>query len=88
VRGVAKLTYEDAYSVIEPQITSAGIHVFPFAPAFPVDVRFMRWGSKRDIRMNCHDYFELLCVHSGEVAYQVQDQHFHLRQSDLFLTGC
>lgn len=29
--------YEDAYGVIEPQITADGIHVYPFDPAFPLD---------------------------------------------------
>jgi AraC-like DNA-binding protein/quercetin dioxygenase-like cupin family protein len=81
------IVYEDAYSIIEPQINSEGAHVFPFDPTFPVQVRFLSFGKNREIRLNRHDYFELLYVHSGEVIYQVQDRRMRLSEGELFLMG-
>ena len=80
------IAYEDAYAVIEPAIAE-GVHQHPFDAACPIDVRFLRFGKKREIRMNRHDYFELLYVSRGEVIYEVQDRHLHLRQGDLFVIG-
>jgi AraC-like DNA-binding protein len=82
----APVAYEDAYSVIEPAI-AGGVHQHPFDPACPVDVRFLRFGEKRDIRMNRHDYFEMLYLSRGEVVYEVQDRHFSMHAGDLFVIG-
>ena len=76
MRGTSSISYEDAFSVIEPQIAE-GVHVYPFDDECPLDVRFLRFGRKRDIRLNRHEYFELLFARSGEVVYQVQDRAFH-----------
>lgn len=86
MRGISSISYEDAFSVIEPQIAE-GVHVYPFDDECPLDVRFLRFGRKRDIRLNRHEYFELLFAHSGEVVYQVQDRSFHMDPGDLFVMG-
>jgi AraC-like DNA-binding protein/quercetin dioxygenase-like cupin family protein len=87
VRHVAPLRWQAAYDLIEPQINAEGIHVFPFRPEFPIDVRFLNFAEHADIRSNRHDYFELLYVYSGQVVYQVQDRQFRLREGDLFVMG-
>lgn len=87
MRPALRQPWEDAYAVIEPQINADSVHVWPFHPEFPVDVRFLRFAPKIDIRMNRHDYFELLYVCSGAVTYQVQNQFYPLRTGDLFLMG-
>ncbi|MGH9627768.1 MAG: AraC family transcriptional regulator [Bryobacteraceae bacterium] len=79
--------WEDAHSVIEPQITADSVHIWPFQPDFPIDVRFLRFAPKREIRMNRHDYFELLYVFSGAVTFQVQDRFYQVGPRDLFLVG-
>jgi len=86
LRRTASISYEDAFSVIEPQIAE-GVHRHPFDDNCPVDVRFLRFGRKRDIRLNRHEYFELLFVCSGEVVYQVHDRTLHMAQGDLFVIG-
>lgn len=86
MRRISSISYEDAFSVIEPQIAE-GLHRHPFDDECPVDVRFLRFGRKRDIRLNRHEYFELLFVLSGEVVYQVQDRTFHMDRGDLFVMG-
>ena len=37
----------------------------------------------RDVRMNRHDYFELLFLYSGEAVLQIQERYFTLRERDL-----
>jgi AraC-like DNA-binding protein len=87
MRSPSKPRWEDAFAVIEPQINADSVHVWPFHPEFPVDVRFLRFGANHDIRMNRHDYFELLYVCSGSVIYQVRDQLCPLETGDLFVMG-
>jgi AraC-like DNA-binding protein/mannose-6-phosphate isomerase-like protein (cupin superfamily) len=79
--------WEDAYSAIEPQINADGVHEWTFQSDFPVDVRFLKFGRKRDIRLNRHEYFELLYLQSGQVTYEVQGSECVLREGDLFVIG-
>jgi AraC-like DNA-binding protein len=83
-RGVS---WEDAYQFIEPKINACSVHEWQFRPEFPIDVRFLRFRAKRSIRMNRHDYFEILYLASGEASYQVQDRLFPMQPGDLFLVG-
>ncbi len=87
MRQVAPIKWQGAYGLIEPQISGEGIHVFPFRPEFPIDVRFLAFGEEAQIRLNRHDYFELLYLHSGEVVYQVQDRCYRMTAGDLFVMG-
>lgn len=87
MRRSPKYPWEDAYSVIEPQITADSVHHWPFLPDFPVDVRFLRFGTRHSIRTNRHEYFELMYVVSGEVTYQVHDRFCEVGPGDLFLVG-
>jgi quercetin dioxygenase-like cupin family protein len=82
-----KLVYEDAFTVIEPHINSAGIHDHPFDPAFPADVRFCCFEKARRFRLNRHAYYELLHVQSGEITFRVQDHEVLVREGDLFVMG-
>jgi AraC-like DNA-binding protein/quercetin dioxygenase-like cupin family protein len=82
-----KVVWEDAYSIIEPQITAEGVHVWPFDPTFPVDVRYLVFKRRHEIRLNRHDYFELLYFHSGEAIYRVQSRTLKVREGDLFVMG-
>ncbi len=84
---LSRIHWEDAYSIIAPQITAEMAHIWPFFADFPIDVRFLRFGPKRDIRLNWHEYFEILYLQSGEVAYEVQGRHLPLKQGDLFIVG-
>jgi AraC-like DNA-binding protein/mannose-6-phosphate isomerase-like protein (cupin superfamily) len=87
MRRCEPVVWEDAYSAIEPQINADGVHEWRFHSEFPIDVRFLKFGRKRDIRLNRHDYFEMLYVQSGEVTYEVQGEEYHLREADLFIIG-
>jgi AraC-like DNA-binding protein len=82
-----RIHWEDAYRVIEPQISAAGEHVWPFDRSFPLDVRYLAFQGKSSIALNRHDYYELLYLHTGEVVCQVQDQFVRIREGDLFVMG-
>ena len=77
--------WENVHEVVDSQIRADGSHVWPFNPAFPVEVRSFVFGRKRNIRLTRHNYFELLYVHSGEATYQVQDHEIVARQGDLLV---
>lgn len=80
---MAKLKLENAFSVIDPQINAEGVHVWPFDPAFPLDVRFYVWDKRHHIRMNRHDYFEVFYLQTGELVCRIQDREFQMRSGDL-----
>jgi AraC-like DNA-binding protein/mannose-6-phosphate isomerase-like protein (cupin superfamily) len=73
-------------SEIETQINAEGVHIWPFEAEFPIDVRFLAI-EPRPVRMNRHDYFELLYCYSGEVTLQVQEDHVTVKEGDLFIIG-
>lgn len=82
-----KATWQNASSILEPQINAEGVHSWPFDPAFPIDIRFLVFGHQHDIRMNRHDYFELLYGYSGETTFQVQGRSITIKKGDLFIMG-
>lgn len=76
-------SWENAFSVIDPQITADGAHVRPFDPALPVDVRFYLYDRRHQIRMNRHDYFEVFYLASGALTCRIQDRSFRMSSGDL-----
>jgi AraC-like DNA-binding protein/quercetin dioxygenase-like cupin family protein len=79
--------WEKAYAIIEPQIDSNGIHRWPFDPRFPIDVRFFIFGPRGGVRMNRHDYLEILYILQGEVRFQIQQRTVTARRGDLLVIG-
>lgn len=80
---MAKLKRENAFSLIDPQINAEGVHVWPFDPSFPLDVRFYVWDKRHHIRMNRHEYFEIFYLQAGELVCRIQDREFRMRGGDL-----
>ncbi len=78
-----KLHWENAFSLIDPQINAEGVHLWPFDAACPVDVRFYLYDRRHHIRMNRHDYFEIFYLQAGELICQIQDRVFPMRAGDL-----
>lgn len=79
--------WESALRVIEPQITTSGLHVWPFEPSFPVDVRFFLLNRKHDIPMHRPDHLEVIYIESGEVVYQSQRRECLLRKGDIVVAS-
>jgi AraC-like DNA-binding protein len=78
---------EDHFRLVEPQINAEGVHVWPFDPSFPVDVRFMTGGLRRNVRMNRHDYFEVMYLCSGATDLHIQDRSMPFGEGDLSVIG-
>lgn len=78
---------EEAYRLIEPQINPEGVHIWPFDPSFPIDVVFQFFSPKRQIRMNRHDFFELLYVCSGSANLLIHDRELPAGEGDLLVIG-
>jgi AraC-like DNA-binding protein len=78
---------EDLYRVVAPQINAEGVHVWPFDPAFPIDVRFLLLGRRHNVRMNRHDFFELIYVFAGSADLQIHERTLLLGNGDLAVIG-
>jgi len=78
---------EDQVRVVEPQINAEGIHLWPFDPAFPVDVRFMKIGLGHNVRKNRHDYFEIAYLCRGAASLEIQDRSLPIQEGDLAVVG-
>jgi hypothetical protein len=75
------------FSLLEPQINSEGIHVWPFDVSCPVDVLFLTDDGRHPVRMNRHGYFEVLYVCSGSADCHIQDRILPLNEGDLAIVG-
>ncbi len=82
-----KKSCRDLFSLLEPQINSEGIHVWPFDVSCPVDVLFLTDDGRRSVRMNRHGYFEVLYVCSGSADCHIQDRILPLNEGDLAIIG-
>ncbi|MBZ5591086.1 MAG: AraC family transcriptional regulator [Acidobacteriia bacterium] len=78
---------EDHFRVVEPQINAEGIHVWPFDPSFPVDVRFMTTGLRQNVRTNRHDYFEVMYLCAGAADLHVQDRLLPFHEGEVSVIG-
>jgi AraC-like DNA-binding protein len=81
------VTWQNAYDFINPRIDSSGFHVWSFDPSFPLEVQFWYYNWPRQIRMNRHDYLELIFVDHGNVSFQIQDRLFDIHEGDLIVVG-
>ena len=82
-----ELHWESALRVIEPQITNQGLHVWPFNPSFPVDVRFFLLNRQREIPLVRPDHLEVIYIESGEVVYESREGQCLLKKGDIVVVG-
>jgi AraC-like DNA-binding protein/mannose-6-phosphate isomerase-like protein (cupin superfamily) len=84
---VPKGSCKDHFSVIEPQINAEGVHVWPFDASCPVDVLFLTEDGRHSLRMNRHEYFEILYLCSGSANCHIQDRLIPFSEGDLAIVG-
>ena len=77
--------WEDVRAVVEPQVNAEGVHVWPFNPACPVDVRFFQFRRRSYVRLRRHDYFEVLYMYSGRMDCQIRARGMTLNPGDLMV---
>lgn len=82
-----RAVWEGVHTTIGGQIDRRGVHIWPFDPALPVDVRLFYYEKTTDVRMNRHDYCELLFLYSGEITMQVQHRRMQACPGDLVVIG-
>ena len=80
-------TCKDHFSLIEPQISAEGIHVWPFDASCPIDVQFFTQSGRHHVRMNRHEYFEVLFMCSGSADCHIQDRLLPIGEGDLVVIG-
>lgn len=81
------LEWESAYRVVEPGINAEGVHTYPFDPVFPIDVGFFVHAGRHNVRMNRHDYLEVIYVYAGETEIQIREHYFHVKKGNLLIIG-
>lgn len=84
---IKKSKAKRGFLVVDKQVTADGVHLWPFDPEFPIDVVQHQLSADRPFRMNHHDYFELACVDSGELVWQIQERFVTEKKGDLFVMG-
>lgn len=79
--------WQDTFSLVEPQINDEGIHIWPFDPLCPVDVLFMTTSDRECVRMNRHDYFEVLYLCSGSGVCHIENRLLPFYEGNLAIIG-
>lgn len=82
-----RILWKKALSFVEPGINAAGVHVYPFDSSFPIDVEFLVHAGRHGVRMNRHDYLEVIYHCRGDTQVQVGQRYFRMKQGDLLVVG-
>lgn len=79
--------WKGIYRFTEPGITAEGMRVYPFDPSFPIDVSFQEALGARLVRLNRHEFFEIMYMYSGTTHIQVRDRILPAKAGDLVVIG-
>ena len=82
-----KPKWEKAYLVVEPQISAEGIHTYTFNRSCPIELGFHIHAGRHNVRMNRHDYPEIIYVCEGRGDVRIQDRVFRVKRRDLLVIG-
>jgi len=79
--------WKGIYRFTEPGITAEGVRVYPFDPSFPIDVSFQKALGSRLVRLNRHEFLEIIYMYSGRTNIQVRDRILPVKAGDLVVIG-
>jgi AraC-like DNA-binding protein len=79
--------WKSMYTFTEPGISAKGIRVYPFDRSFPIDVSFQRAFGSRFVRLNRHEFFEIIYMYSGRADIQIRDRILTAKARDLVVIG-
>jgi len=82
-----KLVWREMYKFTEPGINAEGVRVYPFDRSFPIDVSFHKASGPRLVRLNRHEFFEIIYIYSGKTNIQVRDRILPAKTGDLVVIG-
>ena len=75
------------YKFTEPGINAEGVRVYPFDRSFPIDVGFHKASGPRLVRLNRHEFFEIIYIYAGKTNIQVRDRTLPAESGDLVVIG-
>jgi AraC-like DNA-binding protein len=81
------VTWEHVDSFVDRQINAEKSHIWPFAHACPVDVRFLILDRRHDVPMHRPDHLEVVIFESGEMGYEVEDRTCQVHKNDIIVVG-
>jgi AraC-like DNA-binding protein len=87
MRAENSVTWQSVDSFVDRQITAEKFHIWPFAHAYPIDVRFLILNRRYDVPMHRPDHLEVVVFESGELGYEVEDRTCTLRKNDIIVVG-
>jgi AraC-like DNA-binding protein len=79
--------WKKEYQFVEPGITAEGVRIYPFDPAFPIDVSFLTASGRSLVRMNRHEFFEVIYIFGGNTQIQLRSRCFELKEDDVVVIG-
>jgi AraC-like DNA-binding protein len=87
MRAHGNLMWERADTFVDQQINPEMLHVWPFGPSFPIDVRFLILDRSMPVPLHRPDHLELVLFESGELAYEVEDNVCTVTKDDIIVVG-
>jgi AraC-like DNA-binding protein/mannose-6-phosphate isomerase-like protein (cupin superfamily) len=79
--------WKQMYKFTEPGINAEGVRVYPFDRSFPIDVSFHKASGPRLVRLNRHEFFEIIYIYAGKTNIQVRDRILLAKAGDLVVIG-
>jgi AraC-like DNA-binding protein len=79
--------WKEMYKYTEPGINAEGVRVYPFNRSFPIDVSFHKVSGPRLVRLNRHEFLEIMYIYSGKTKIQVRDRILPTKAGDLVVVG-
>ena len=87
MRAERTVTWQSVDSFVDRQINSEKNHVWPFANAYPVDVRFLILDRRHDVPLHRPDHLEVVIFESGELGYEVEGRSCTVHKNDIIVVG-
>jgi AraC-like DNA-binding protein len=81
------IVWEGVSSLVDRQINSENVHVWPFPRSCPVDVRFLILNRHDEVPMHRPDHLEVAVYEWGELGYEVENRSCRLRKNDVVVVG-
>lgn len=82
-----RLHWTRGYRFVELGITADGVRIYPFDRSFPIDVSFQHISGIKQVRLNRHEFFEVIYIYAGGAEIQVRDRLFPAKAGDLVIIG-
>jgi AraC-like DNA-binding protein len=79
--------WKGIYRFTEPGINAEGVRIYPFERSFPIDVSFQKASGPRLVRLNRHEFFEIIYMYSGKAHIQVRERVLPAEAGDLVVMG-